>query len=141
MDTMAMSIRTRPRLFQTETICCIYRVMFDSIGVTFVEKDGSERSIRAPLGKDLLTLAHSHDIDLEGHSHSLLSRSCLTLMKVPVKDHWLALPVTSSLRSVWSIVSSLPTQYRTVLDRIKSIMIGCPRQRTMRTICWILRLV
>ena len=47
--------------------------------MTFIEKDGSERSIRAPLGKDLLTLAHSNDIDLEGHTIFLvkiLPHSC-----------------------------------------------------------------
>jgi ferredoxin len=38
-----------------------------SISVTFVsEKDGSETTVKAPIGKHLLEVAHDNDIELEG---------------------------------------------------------------------------
>lgn len=51
-----------------------------SVRVTFVERDGSERLVKAHEGQDLLTLAHQNDIDLEGRPSKLaiaimLSRS------------------------------------------------------------------
>jgi ferredoxin len=37
------------------------------ISVTFVtEKDGSETTVQAPIGKHLLEVAHDNDIELEG---------------------------------------------------------------------------
>lgn len=41
-------------------LCC-------SISVTFVsEKDGSETTVKAPIGQHLLEVAHKNDIELEG---------------------------------------------------------------------------
>lgn len=38
-----------------------------SISVTFVsEKDGSETTVKAPIGQHLLEVAHKNDIELEG---------------------------------------------------------------------------
>lgn len=36
------------------------------VQVTFIEKDGGERTVKAAVGQDLLSLAHSNEIDLEG---------------------------------------------------------------------------
>jgi hypothetical protein len=42
-----------------------------SISVTFVsEKDGSETTVKAPIGKHLLEVAHDNDVELEGASSS-----------------------------------------------------------------------
>lgn len=37
-----------------------------SISVTFVEKDGKETTVKAPLGKSLLEVAHDNEVELEG---------------------------------------------------------------------------
>lgn len=40
-----------------------------SISVTFKdEKDGTSKTVKAPLGKSLLEVAHENDIDLEGEA-------------------------------------------------------------------------
>jgi hypothetical protein len=49
--------------------------------VTFVsEKDGSETTVKAPIGKHLLEVAHDNDVELEGASSStavaLAGHSC-----------------------------------------------------------------
>jgi ferredoxin-2, mitochondrial len=36
------------------------------ISVTYIDKDGSEHSVSAPVGKNLLEVAHDNEIDLEG---------------------------------------------------------------------------
>lgn len=36
------------------------------ISVIFVDKDGKDQEVRAPLGKNLLEVAHDNEIDLEG---------------------------------------------------------------------------
>jgi len=36
--------------------------------VTFVDKDGSEHTVAATVGKSLLEVAHAYEIDLEGAS-------------------------------------------------------------------------
>ncbi|GMH32319.1 hypothetical protein BSKO_00153 [Bryopsis sp. KO-2023] len=46
-----------------------------SIQVTFVERDGQERQVRAPMGQSLLEVAHSNDIDLEGACEGSLACS------------------------------------------------------------------
>eukprot|EP00210_Caulerpa_lentillifera_P001581 g1519.t1 len=45
------------------------------VQVTFVERDGTERTIKASVGQDLLTLAHSNEIDLEGACEGSLACS------------------------------------------------------------------
>ena len=37
-----------------------------SITVTYVDKDGKDHTVLAPIGKNLLELAHENEIDLEG---------------------------------------------------------------------------
>jgi hypothetical protein len=45
-----------------------------SIAVTFVsEKDGTETTVRAPVGKHLLEVAHDNDIELEGERRLVLT--------------------------------------------------------------------
>jgi len=38
----------------------------ETITVTFIDKDGEEEVIEAPVGKSLLEIAHMNDIELEG---------------------------------------------------------------------------
>jgi hypothetical protein len=41
------------------------------ISVTFVNKDGSEKTISVPIGMSMLEAAHENDIELEGTSSYL----------------------------------------------------------------------
>ena len=41
------------------------------ISVTFVNKDGSEKTISVPIGMSMLEAAHENDIELEGKSSYL----------------------------------------------------------------------
>ncbi|MDE7548054.1 ferredoxin family 2Fe-2S iron-sulfur cluster binding protein [Acetobacter fabarum] len=34
--------------------------------MTFIEQDGTERTVDAPVGLSVLEIAHKHDVDLEG---------------------------------------------------------------------------
>jgi ferredoxin len=43
--------------------------------VTFVDKDGREETVSAPLGKSLLEVAHANDIELEGACEGSLACS------------------------------------------------------------------
>lgn len=48
----------------------------ETISVTFVsEKDGSETTVKAPIGKHLLEVAHDNDIELEGACEASLACS------------------------------------------------------------------
>ena len=38
----------------------------DHISVTFVDKEGKDHTVEAATGKNLLEVAHEHEIDLEG---------------------------------------------------------------------------
>jgi 2Fe-2S ferredoxin len=45
--------------------------------VTFIEQNGTEREVEAPVGSTLLQVAHMHKIDLEGAcDHSLACATC-----------------------------------------------------------------
>lgn len=37
-----------------------------SISVTFIDKEDKEHTVQAPIGKNLLEVAHDNEIDLEG---------------------------------------------------------------------------
>ena len=41
---------------------------FSRISVTFVDKDGTEKTIKVPVGMSMLEAAHQNDIELEGFS-------------------------------------------------------------------------
>ena len=49
--------------------------MMETIKVTFILKDGSKKTVDAPLGLSLLEVAHSNDIDLEGACEGSLACS------------------------------------------------------------------
>lgn len=46
-----------------------------AVSLTFVDRDGNERLIKAPPGKSLLEVAHANDIDLEGACEGSLACS------------------------------------------------------------------
>lgn len=45
------------------------------ISVVFVDKDGKEQEVRAPLGKNLLEVAHDNEVDLEGEQSCSCTRA------------------------------------------------------------------
>jgi hypothetical protein len=53
-------------------------ILYHRISVTFVDKDGSEKTISVPVGLSMLEAAHENDIELEGIS------SCLEIDKLMV---------------------------------------------------------
>lgn len=60
----------------------------NSISVTFVDKDGTETTVRAPLGKSLLEVAHDNDVELEGACNACSqggrsSHSCCVHARAP----------------------------------------------------------
>jgi hypothetical protein len=46
------------------------------VHVTFIDKDGTEIPLEAPVGKSVLELAHDNKIDLEGGMSRLSSVLC-----------------------------------------------------------------
>jgi hypothetical protein len=48
-----------------------------SISVTFIDKQGKEVNVQAPVGKNLLEVAHDNEIDLEGEQRA--HSPCLAL--------------------------------------------------------------
>jgi ferredoxin len=62
-----------------------------SISVTFVsEKDGSETTVKAPIGKHLLEVAHDNDVELEGASSSTAAVALKTAAAPCLNRHVLA---------------------------------------------------
>jgi len=55
--------------------------------VIFIEKDGRERAVNAPIGLSLLEIAHMHDIDIEGACEGSLA--CSTC-HVIIEPNWFA---------------------------------------------------
>jgi len=47
----------------------------ETISVVFVDKDGNDQEVRAPLGKNLLEVAHDNEVDLEGACEGSLACS------------------------------------------------------------------
>ncbi|KAF5832066.1 2Fe-2S ferredoxin-type domain-containing protein [Dunaliella salina] len=47
----------------------------ETISVVFVDKDGKDQEVRAPLGKNLLEVAHENEVDLEGACEGSLACS------------------------------------------------------------------
>ena len=50
---------------------------FRSISVTFIDRDGEHITCRAPIGQNLLEVAHANNVDLEARSRRSLSRVAL----------------------------------------------------------------
>lgn len=46
------------------------------VTVTFVDKDGTEHKVLAPVGKHLLEVAHDNDIELEGRPECVSAVPC-----------------------------------------------------------------
>ncbi len=65
-----------------------------SIKITFVDEDGAERLIKAPIGLSILEVAHQYDIDLEGACEGSLA--CSTCHVVIDKDYYDLLPEPST---------------------------------------------
>ncbi len=59
--------------------------------MTFVQRDGTERTVEAPLGLSVLEIAHKHGLDLEGACEGSLA--CATC-HVVVDPKWFAKLVT-----------------------------------------------
>lgn len=47
------------------TAPAVTRSFLRSIAVTFIDRDGEHITVRAPVGQNLLEVAHAHDVDLE----------------------------------------------------------------------------
>ncbi|EEH52379.1 uncharacterized protein MICPUCDRAFT_22237 [Micromonas pusilla CCMP1545] len=47
----------------------------ETIDVTFIEKDGTETKVKAPIGQSMLEVAHKNDIELEGACEGSLACS------------------------------------------------------------------
>ena len=52
----------------------------DTVTVTYVEADGSEKDVQAEIGKNLLEVAHDNNIELEGkYEHECAILLCAIL--------------------------------------------------------------
>ncbi len=51
--------------------------------MTFVEQDGTERTVDAPLGLSVLEIAHKHGIDLEGACEGSLACATCHVVLAP----------------------------------------------------------
>ncbi|KAG8462747.1 hypothetical protein KFE25_004723 [Diacronema lutheri] len=56
------------------------RALAQPVRITFVDKDGSEVPVDAPVGKSLLEVAHENDIELEGACDGSLACSTCHLI-------------------------------------------------------------
>uniref|UniRef100_A0A453H2M8 2Fe-2S ferredoxin-type domain-containing protein n=1 Tax=Aegilops tauschii subsp. strangulata TaxID=200361 RepID=A0A453H2M8_AEGTS len=59
----------------------------EKISVTFVNKDGTEKTIRVPVGMSMLEAAHENDIELEGACEGSLACSTCHVIVMDVKDY------------------------------------------------------
>lgn len=53
------------------------------VKITFIEKDGNEKVIDAPLGLSILEVAHKNDVDLEGACEGSLACSTCHIIIEP----------------------------------------------------------
>jgi ferredoxin len=51
-------------------------VCFRSISVTFIDRDGERIACRAPIGQNLLEVAHANNVDLEARRRAVAQASC-----------------------------------------------------------------
>jgi len=59
----------------------------EKISVTFVNKDGSEKTISVPIGMSMLEAAHENDIELEGACEGSLACSTCHVIVMDVNDY------------------------------------------------------
>ena len=60
--------------------------------MTFIERDGKERRVDAPVGLSVLEIAHRHDIDLEGACEGSLACATCHVVVDPAWAPKLAAP-------------------------------------------------
>uniref|UniRef100_A0A7S0UIA1 2Fe-2S ferredoxin n=1 Tax=Polytomella parva TaxID=51329 RepID=A0A7S0UIA1_9CHLO len=54
----------------------------ETVKITYVDKEGVEHVVDAPIGKDLMTIAHDNEIDLEGACEgSLACSTCHVILE------------------------------------------------------------
>ena len=53
------------------------------VKITFIEKDGNEKVVDAPLGLSILEVAHKNDVDLEGACEGSLACSTCHIIVEP----------------------------------------------------------
>jgi len=59
----------------------------ETVKVTFVDKDGNRQDVDAPIGENILEVAHSNNIDLEGACEaSLACSTCHVILEDEVYD-------------------------------------------------------
>ena len=61
--------------------------------MTFIDRDGNELTVEAPLGNTILDIAHANDIDIEGACEGCMA--CSTCHVVVEADWYKKLPVPS----------------------------------------------
>ena len=53
--------------------------------MTFIDRDGNELTVEAPLGNTILDIAHANDIDIEGACEGVMACSTCHLI---VSEYW-----------------------------------------------------
>ena len=62
--------------------------------MTFIDRDGNELTVEAPLGNTILDIAHANDIDIEGACEGCMARSTFHIVVEPDWYKKLAAPST-----------------------------------------------
>ena len=73
-EFLARAARAQPRLSTLRLRATAFR----SISVTFIDRDGEHITCRAPIGQNLLEVAHANNLDLEARSRHSQSRRSLS---------------------------------------------------------------
>ncbi|GIL45332.1 hypothetical protein Vafri_2594 [Volvox africanus] len=63
----------------------------ETVDITYIDKEGKEHTVAAPLGKNLLEVAHDNEIDLEGACEGSLACSTCHLI-FESEDYYKKLP-------------------------------------------------
>ncbi|GLI64259.1 hypothetical protein VaNZ11_007461 [Volvox africanus] len=63
----------------------------ETVAITYIDKEGKEHTVAAPLGKNLLEVAHDNEIDLEGACEGSLACSTCHLI-FESEDYYKKLP-------------------------------------------------
>ena len=61
--------------------------------ITFIDRDGNELTVEAPLGNTILDIAHANDIDIEGACEGVMA--CSTCHLIVSEDWFKKLPDAS----------------------------------------------
>lgn len=63
-----------------------------TINITFIDRDGESIQVAAPVGENLLEVAHANDVDLEVRRHGRVYNSLV--LRAHAKVRWPAARVT-----------------------------------------------